>query len=121
RERARRGARELGLADAGRPFDEERPAELEGEKQRKRCVVARKVARLLERRGELSRSAGKIHTVRVSYAKMSDRDDLLRVDVTGTVHPVGRTASQELRARAGEWRLVPSVPTIVMMRRPEQH
>jgi len=52
---------------------------------------------------------------------MSDRDDLLRVDVTGTVHPVGRAASQELRSRAGEWRLVPSTPGVVMMRRPEQH
>jgi hypothetical protein len=30
----------------------------------------------------------------------------LRIDATGTVHPVGRRASQELRARAGEWRLV---------------
>ncbi len=52
---------------------------------------------------------------------MSDRDDLLRVDVTGTVHPIGRAASQELRARAGEWRLVPSTPGVVLMRRPEQH
>ena len=32
---------------------------------------------------------------------MSDRDDLLRVDVTGTVHPVGRAASQELRVARG--------------------
>jgi len=30
----------------------------------------------------------------------------LRIDATGTVHPVGMRASQELRARAGEWRLV---------------
>jgi hypothetical protein len=30
----------------------------------------------------------------------------LRIDATGTVHPLGRRASQELRARAGEWRLV---------------
>ena len=52
---------------------------------------------------------------------MSDRDDLLRVDVTGTVHPVGRAASQELRSRAGEWRLAPSTPGVVIMRRPEQH
>jgi len=52
---------------------------------------------------------------------MSDRDDLLRVDVTGTVHPVGRAASQELRSRAGEWRLAPSTPGVVVMRRPEQH
>lgn len=48
---------------------------------------------------------------------MTDRDDLLRVDVTGTVHPVGRTASQELRARAGEWRLAPAVDGVVLMRR----
>jgi hypothetical protein len=47
---------------------------------------------------------------------MTDRDDLLRVDKTGTVHPVGRTASQELRQRAGEWRLVPGPREIVVMR-----
>ena len=51
---------------------------------------------------------------------MSDRDDLLRVDVTGTVHPVGRTASQELRARTGEWHLAPSPSTVLVMRRPER-
>ncbi|MFO0678899.1 MAG: DUF4388 domain-containing protein [Polyangiaceae bacterium] len=45
---------------------------------------------------------------------MSERADLLRVDSTGTVHPVGRVASQELRARVGEWRLVAS-PTGVML------
>lgn len=45
---------------------------------------------------------------------MSERADLLRVDSTGTVHPVGRVASQELRARVGEWRLVSS-PTGVML------
>jgi hypothetical protein len=49
---------------------------------------------------------------------MTDRDDLLRVDVTGTVHPVGRAASQELRARAGEWKLSPAVDGVVLMRRP---
>jgi hypothetical protein len=51
---------------------------------------------------------------------MTDRDDLLRVDVTGTVHPVGRSASQELRARAGEWRLSPAVDGVVLMRRPDK-
>lgn len=51
---------------------------------------------------------------------MADRDDLLRVDVTGTVHPVGRAASQELRARAGEWRLSPSADGVVVMRRPDK-
>lgn len=51
---------------------------------------------------------------------MSDRDDLLRVDVTGMVHPVGRAASRELRARAGEWHLAPSADGVVLMRRPEQ-
>ncbi len=48
---------------------------------------------------------------------MSDRSDLLRVDATGTVHPVGKTASRELRARIGEWRLVEGPKDIVLMRR----
>ena len=48
---------------------------------------------------------------------MSDRSDLLRVDATGTVHPVGKTASRELRARIGEWRLVEAPKDILLMRR----
>jgi len=48
---------------------------------------------------------------------MSDRSDLLRVDATGTVHPVGKTASQDLRARIGEWRLVEGPKDILLMRR----
>jgi hypothetical protein len=47
---------------------------------------------------------------------MTDRDDLLRVDSTGTVHPVGRTASIELRQREGEWRVMPGPREIVVMR-----
>jgi hypothetical protein len=42
-----------------------------------------------------------------------DADDL-RVDATGTVHPLGRRASQELRARAGEWRLLPAPGEIIV-------
>jgi hypothetical protein len=38
----------------------------------------------------------------------------LRVDATGTVHPVGRLASQSLRARAGEWRLLRSPPGVLL-------
>jgi hypothetical protein len=41
-------------------------------------------------------------------------DQDLRVDATGTVHPVGRRASQELRARSGDWRLLLS-PGEVML------
>src|SRR5580658_10435743 len=48
---------------------------------------------------------------------MTDRADLLRVDATGTIHPVGRTASRELRARIGEWRLVEGPKEVVLMRR----
>jgi hypothetical protein len=48
---------------------------------------------------------------------MTDRADLLRVDATGTIHPVGRTASRELRARIGEWRLVDAPKDVVLMRR----
>jgi hypothetical protein len=49
---------------------------------------------------------------------MGKRADLLRVDSTGTIHSVGRTASQEMRARAGEWRLLPG-PRDVCLLRPE--
>ncbi|WP_394828869.1 DUF4388 domain-containing protein [Pendulispora albinea] len=52
---------------------------------------------------------------------MSDREDLLRVDVTGTVHPVGRTASQQLRSRAGEWRALPSPKNLIVMRSEEDN
>ncbi len=45
-----------------------------------------------------------------------DRDDLLRVDTTGAVHPVGRVASQQLRPRAGEWRLLPSPRELIIAR-----
>src|ERR1700687_4413220 len=47
---------------------------------------------------------------------MTDRADLLRVDVTGTVHPVGRVASQQLRARTGEWCYVPSPKEVLVFR-----
>src|SRR3954464_13071711 len=48
---------------------------------------------------------------------MSDRDDLLRVDGTGTVHPVGREASQMMRSRAGEWRLIPGPRELLLARK----
>ena len=47
---------------------------------------------------------------------MSDRDDLLRVDGTGTIHPVGRAASQYLRPRVGEWRLIQSPRELIIAR-----
>jgi hypothetical protein len=47
---------------------------------------------------------------------MSDRDDLLRVDSTGAVHPVGRAASQQLRAKAGEWRLIAAPKELIVAR-----
>lgn len=47
---------------------------------------------------------------------MSDRDDLLRIDTTGTVHPLGRIASQQLRPRTGEWRLIPSPRDLLIAR-----
>ena len=46
-----------------------------------------------------------------------DRADLLRVDATGTIHPVGKDASKELRARIGEWRLIDGPKDILLMRR----
>lgn len=47
---------------------------------------------------------------------MGDRDALVRVDQTGTLHPVGRTASQELRARSGDFRLLQSPTNVLLLR-----
>jgi hypothetical protein len=47
---------------------------------------------------------------------MGEGDDL-RIDATGTVHPVGKEASQALRSRAGEWRLLASPPDILVAMR----
>ena len=47
----------------------------------------------------------------------TSRDDTSRIDATGTVHPIGREASQYFRARAGDWSLVPAPPGIALMRR----
>lgn len=47
---------------------------------------------------------------------MFDRDALLRIDATGAMHPVGRLASQHMRPRMGEWRLVPSPKELVIAR-----
>jgi hypothetical protein len=41
----------------------------------------------------------------------------LRIDATGTLHPLGRKASQELRARAGEWSLLRSPAEVVFATR----
>ena len=46
----------------------------------------------------------------------ADRDDFLRVDSTGAVHPVGRAASQQLRGKEGEWRLLPSPKELILAR-----
>ncbi|MFO0758705.1 MAG: DUF4388 domain-containing protein [Byssovorax sp.] len=45
-----------------------------------------------------------------------ERLELVRIDATGTAHPVGKTASRELRARQGSFRLMPSPPHLVVMR-----
>lgn len=44
------------------------------------------------------------------------RKDLVRIDSTGTAHPVGRVASQQLRARKGSFRLLPAPGHLVVMR-----
>jgi hypothetical protein len=40
----------------------------------------------------------------------------LRVDATGTIHPVGRVASQQLRSRAGEFELLPCPGEVIIAR-----
>jgi hypothetical protein len=44
------------------------------------------------------------------------RSELVRIDGTGTAHPVGRTASQRMRAREGAFRLMPAPAHLVVMR-----
>lgn len=44
------------------------------------------------------------------------RDELVRIDATGAVHPVGRQASRDLRQRQGSFRLMPSPPDVVILR-----
>jgi hypothetical protein len=46
---------------------------------------------------------------------MSEREDRLRIDATGTAHPVGREASHDLRAREGEWRVLPSTLEVMLL------
>lgn len=45
-----------------------------------------------------------------------DRSALVRIDSTGAAHPVGKTASQRLRARQGTFRLLPAPAHLVVMR-----
>jgi hypothetical protein len=45
-----------------------------------------------------------------------DRLELVRIDATGTAHPLGKIASQELRARQGAFRLMPTPRHLVVMR-----
>jgi hypothetical protein len=49
--------------------------------------------------------------------KEKDRRQDLRIDATGTMHPLGVAASQALRARSGEWSLLPSPPEVVLATR----
>lgn len=44
------------------------------------------------------------------------RDELVRIDPTGAVHPVGKLASQRLRARSGAFRMMPSPAHVLVMR-----
>jgi hypothetical protein len=45
-----------------------------------------------------------------------EREELVRIDSTGAAHPVGRVASQRLRARQGAFRLMPAPSHLVIMR-----
>jgi hypothetical protein len=47
---------------------------------------------------------------------VDERLELVRIDSTGTAHPVGRIASQRLRARQGAFRLMPAPSHLVVMR-----
>src|SRR6187401_991372 len=42
--------------------------------------------------------------------------ELVRIDGTGTAHPVGKTASQRMRARQGSFRVMPGPSHLIVMR-----
>lgn len=44
-----------------------------------------------------------------------ERKDLVRVDSTGTAHPLGKVASRRLRARQGSFQLLPAPEHLVVM------
>src|SRR5689334_15037149 len=50
-----------------------------------------------------------------------ERLELVRIDATGTAHPVGKTASQRMRARQGAFRLMPAPSHLVVMRYVDEH
>jgi hypothetical protein len=44
------------------------------------------------------------------------RDELVRIDDTGVIHPVGKIASQRMRARKGAFRLMPAPGHVIFVR-----
>ena len=44
------------------------------------------------------------------------RDELVRIDDTGVLHPVGKVASQRMRARQGAFRLMPAPDHVLFLR-----
>jgi hypothetical protein len=44
------------------------------------------------------------------------RDELVRIDDTGAIHPVGKIASQRMRSRKGAFRLMPAPSHVVFVR-----
>jgi hypothetical protein len=47
------------------------------------------------------------------------RDDLVRIDITGVVHPVGETARVRLQGRAGTFHVLPAPPHMVVLHQAE--
>jgi hypothetical protein len=44
------------------------------------------------------------------------REELVRIDETGALHPVGKVASQRMRARKGAFRLMPAPDHVIFLR-----
>jgi hypothetical protein len=44
------------------------------------------------------------------------REELVRIDDTGAIHPVGKVASQRMRARKGAFRLMPAPDHVIFIR-----
>jgi len=50
------------------------------------------------------------------HREFMSREELVRIDDTGTIHPVGKVASQRMRTRKGAFRLMPAPEHVVFLR-----
>ena len=124
-ERFGQRARQVRLANAGGPLDEQRPLEHQRQPRHERQAIVGEVAGAREALLEIGLGHDQKERLRdpppsgkwLSWAEMTSPRDV-RVDRNGTVVPVGGAASDDLRRRAGDWRLLSSPPEVLLAARP---